>query len=39
MSMREGKTNDFDFDHDGLVNEDTEKDNAVGLLMDPSAKR
>jgi hypothetical protein len=34
MSMHEDKTNDCDFDHDGLSNENTEKDNAAGPLMD-----
>ena len=34
MSTHEDKTNDFNFDHDGLANEDTEEDNAAGPLMD-----
>jgi pyrimidine and pyridine-specific 5'-nucleotidase len=34
MSTHEDKTNDFDFDHDELANEDTEKDNVAGPLMD-----
>ncbi|KAJ8583400.1 hypothetical protein M405DRAFT_884858 [Rhizopogon salebrosus TDB-379] len=34
MSTHEEKTNDFDFDHDGLANENTEKNYATGPLMD-----
>ncbi|KAJ8584685.1 hypothetical protein M405DRAFT_884194 [Rhizopogon salebrosus TDB-379] len=34
MSTHEDKANDFDFDHDGLANEDTEKDSDAGPLMD-----
>jgi pyrimidine and pyridine-specific 5'-nucleotidase len=32
--MHEDKAHDYDFDQDGLANEDTEKDNAAGTLMD-----
>jgi pyrimidine and pyridine-specific 5'-nucleotidase len=34
MSTHEDKANDFDFDHDGLANEDTEKNYDAGPLMD-----
>jgi pyrimidine and pyridine-specific 5'-nucleotidase len=34
ISTHEDKANDYDFDHDGLGNEDTEKDNDAGPLMD-----
>jgi pyrimidine and pyridine-specific 5'-nucleotidase len=32
-STHEDKAYDYDFDHDGLANEDTEEDNAAGPLM------
>jgi pyrimidine and pyridine-specific 5'-nucleotidase len=34
MSTHEDKTHDFDFDHNGLANEDTENDDDAGPLMD-----
>ncbi|KAJ8582076.1 hypothetical protein M405DRAFT_937958 [Rhizopogon salebrosus TDB-379] len=34
MSTHEDKANDCDFNHDGLANEDTEKDDVAGPLMD-----
>ncbi|KAJ8584677.1 hypothetical protein M405DRAFT_845010, partial [Rhizopogon salebrosus TDB-379] len=34
MSTHEDHANDFDFDHDGLANGDTGKDNDAGPLMD-----